>query len=69
VLMSVVSVFYYVRVLIPIWAPSPRVDGVPTSFSSRFAIALSGIASLGLGLYPTTLLIAGQIGATPINGP
>src|SRR5438094_8812903 len=69
VLMSVVSVFYYVRVLIPIWAPSPRVDGVPASFSSRFAIALSGIASLGLGLYPTTLLIAGQIGATPINGP
>ena len=27
------------------------------------------LASLGLGLYPTTLLIAGQIGATPINGP
>jgi len=69
VLMSVVSVFYYVRVLIPIWSPSPRVDGVPASFSSRFAIALSGLASLGLGLYPTTLLIAGQIGATPINGP
>src|SRR5438067_5194450 len=69
VLMSVVSVFYYVRVLIPIWAPSPRVDGVPASFSSRFAIALSGIASLALGLYPTTLLLAGQLGATPINGP
>ncbi|HKW69262.1 MAG TPA: NADH-quinone oxidoreductase subunit N [Candidatus Dormibacteraeota bacterium] len=69
VLMSVVSVFYYVRVLIPIWSPSPRRDGVPASFSSRFAIALSGIASLGLGLYPTTLLIAGQVGATPISGP
>jgi len=69
VLMSVVSVFYYVRVLIPIWAPSPRVDGVPASFSSRFAIALSGIASLALGLYPTTLLLAGQLGATPIHGP
>ena len=68
VLMSVVSVFYYVRVLIPIWSPSPRRDEVPASFSSRFAIALSGIASLALGLYPTTLLIAGQLGATPISG-
>ena len=42
---------------------------MPASFSSRFAIALSGIASLALGLYPTTLLLAGQLGATPINGP
>src|SRR5438132_7481960 len=65
-LMSVVSVFYYVRVLIPIWSPSPRVDGVPASFSSRFAIALSVAASVGLGVYPTTLLIAGQLGAIPI---
>ena len=68
VLMSVVSVFYYVRVLIPIWSPSPRSDGVPASVSSRFAIALAGVASLGLGLYPTMLLIAGQLGATPVSG-
>jgi len=69
VLMSVVSVFYYVRVLIPIWSPSPRRDTVAASASSRLAIALSVVASVGLGVYPTTLLIAGQIGATPINGP
>ena len=66
VLMSVVSVFYYVRVLIPIWSPSPRLDGVPASFSSRFAIGISVAASVGLGVYPTTLLIAGQLGAIPI---
>ena len=65
-LMSVVSVFYYVRVLIPIWSPSPRLDGVPASFSSRFAIGISVAASVGLGVYPTTLLIAGQLGAIPI---
>ncbi len=65
-MMSVVSVFYYVRVLIPIWSPSPRLDGVPASFSSRFAIGISVAASVGLGVYPTTLLIAGQLGAIPI---
>jgi NADH-quinone oxidoreductase subunit N len=67
VLMSVVSVFYYVRVLIPVWAPSPRVERVPASIASTAAVVLSGIASVVLGLYPTTLLIAGQVGAIPIN--
>ena len=69
VLMSVVSVFYYIRVLVPVWSPSPRTDHVPASISSNFAIVLSGVASVVLGLYPTTLLIAGQLGATPINPP
>jgi len=53
-------------VLIPIWSPSPRLDGVPASFSSNFAIGISVAASVGLGVYPTTLLIAGQLGAIPI---
>jgi NADH-quinone oxidoreductase subunit N len=69
VLMSVVSVFYYVRVLVPVWSPSPRVDRVPASFASTATVVLSGIASLALGIYPTTLLIVGRIGAGPIGGP
>ena len=69
VLMSVVSVFYYVRVLIPIWSPSARRDRVPASISSTSVIALSGVASVLLGVYPTTLLLAGQLGANPISGP
>ena len=69
VLMSVVSVFYYVRVLIPVWSPSPRAERVPASLSSAATIVLSGAASILLGLYPTTLLIAGQLGAGPINPP
>jgi NADH-quinone oxidoreductase subunit N len=68
VLMSVVSVFYYVRVLIPIWSASPRTDRVPASVSSAATIVLSGVASVGLGLYPTTLLLIGQLGANPILG-
>jgi len=62
VLMSVVSVYYYVRVLIPVWSPSTRTDKLESSPSSTMAIAISGAFSLVLGLYPTTLLIAGQLG-------
>ena len=69
VLMSVVSVFYYIRVLIPVCSMGPRPERVPASFSSQLAIGLSVAASVGLGLYPTTLLIAGQLGAMPISGP
>jgi NADH-quinone oxidoreductase subunit N len=68
VLMSVVSVFYYVRVLIPIWSPSLRRDRIPASISSTSVIALSGVASLLLGVYPTTLLLIGELGAGPFTG-
>ena len=67
VLMSVVSVFYYVRVLVPVWSPAPALTRLPAPVSSTFAIVLSGVASVVLGLYPTALLIAGQIGANPIS--
>jgi NADH-quinone oxidoreductase subunit N len=69
VLMSVVSVFYYVRVLVPVWSASPRAGRLTASISSSAVIWLSGAASLALGLYPTTLLLIGQLGANPISGP
>jgi len=69
VLMSVVSVFYYIRVLGPVWSSAPAPERVNASISSNFTIVLSGLASIGLGLYPTTLLIAGQLGANPISSP
>ena len=69
VLMSVVSVFYYVRVLIPIWSPSSRTDQVPSSLTTRSVVALSGAASILLGIYPTTLLLIGQLAANPNPGP
>ena len=68
VLMSVVSVFYYVRVLIPVWSPAPRADRLPASVSSRAVIWLSGLASVALGIYPTTLLLVGQLGSGPFSG-
>jgi NADH-quinone oxidoreductase subunit N len=66
-LMSVVSVYYYVRVLIPVWSATTRPEPLRASISSTTAIALSGVASLALGLYPTTLLLISQIGATPLS--
>src|SRR6266568_8504914 len=67
VLTSVVSVYYYVRVLVPVWSPTARRDPVNASASSTFAIALSGALSVLLGLYPTTLLIVGQLGVNPFS--
>jgi NADH-quinone oxidoreductase subunit N len=69
VIMSVVSVFYYVRVLIPVWSASTRTDPVPSSLTTTSVVALSGIASIALGLYPTTLLLVSQLSANPNPGP
>ena len=68
VLMSVVSVYYYVRVLVPVWSPVTAPESLRPSISNWLAIGLSGAASLGLGIYPTWLLLAGQLGAAPITG-
>jgi NADH-quinone oxidoreductase subunit N len=68
-IMSVVSVYYYVRVLLPVWSTSARTDRVPASISSQGVLWLSGVASIALGVYPTTVLLLGQLGANPISGP
>ena len=68
-LMSVVSVYYYVRVLVPVWTAVPRADRLTASAGPTAAIVLAGVASLALGLYPTTLLLVGQLGAGPIGLP
>jgi hypothetical protein len=38
---------------------------VPASISSTTVIALSGVASIVLGVYPTTLLLLGDLGSGP----
>src|SRR5712691_6195763 len=68
-IMSVVSVYYYVRVLVPVWSTTGRAEPLRASPSSTLAIALSGVVSVVLGLYPTTLLVAAQFGALPYGGP
>jgi NADH-quinone oxidoreductase subunit N len=68
VITSVVSVYYYVRVLIPVWSPSARLDALPGPLSSRAVIWISGILSIGLGLYPTYVLLVSALGSGPITG-
>jgi NADH-quinone oxidoreductase subunit N len=68
VLMSVVSVYYYVRVLVPVWSPTARADGLRAPLSTTVAIAISGVASVALGIYPTIVLLESQVGVGPIAG-
>jgi NADH-quinone oxidoreductase subunit N len=68
-IMSVVSVYYYVRVLVPVWSTTAHAEPLRASPSSTLAIVLSGVLSVALGLYPTTLLVAAQFGALPYGGP
>src|SRR5438874_8446871 len=66
VLMSVVSVYYYVRVLVPVWSPTARSDDLRAPLSTTASIAISGVASILLGLYPTLILLESQVGVIPI---
>src|SRR6266513_2129508 len=68
VLMSVVSVYYYVRVLVPVWSPTARSDDLRAPLSTTAAIAISGVASIVLGIYPTLILLESQVGVIPIAG-
>jgi NADH-quinone oxidoreductase subunit N len=66
VLMSVVSVYYYLRVLGHVWAriPQPRPFGLAAA--PGVAIAVTGALSVALGIYPTLLFFLGQLGAGPV---
>ncbi len=64
VLMSAVSAYYYIwRVLSHVWAPEPAAAHLPSRHSALAVVTLAGLVSLGLFVYPTFLLIAGQWGA------
>lgn len=58
VLMSVVSAFYYLRIVVLIYMEDP-VEGVDFTIESGFVpsiVALAGVLTLGLGLFPATLM-------------
>ncbi|MBI4297137.1 MAG: NADH-quinone oxidoreductase subunit N, partial [Chloroflexi bacterium] len=59
---SVVSAYYYVRVIKVMYLqPAPSSDRVPSSAPFRLALALSGLGVLVLGIVPGPLLNAAQI--------
>jgi len=67
VLMSVVSVYYYVRVVVHVWTRPTVAEvrfGVPAGAS--LAIILSGVLALALGIFPALLFGLAQTGAMPV---
>ena len=66
VLMSVVSVYYYFRVIVHMWSPGPEVARIPIGMGARLAIAVSVAFALMLGVLPSLLAGLAQAGATPI---
>jgi NADH-quinone oxidoreductase subunit N len=67
VLMSVVSVYYYFRVVVHIWT-RPAVEGTRfhVSAGAILVIGASGIMAILLGILPALLFGLAQIGAAPV---
>ena len=66
VLMSVVSVYYYFRVIVHIWSPGPVEPRVPVGLGPRVAIAVSVAFVIVLGILPSLVLGLAHLGAAPI---
>ena len=68
VLMSVVSVYYYFRVVVHLWT-RPAVEGtrfhVPAG--AILVIGASGVMALLLGILPSLLFGLAQLGAAPVS--
>lgn len=60
VLASVVSVVYYLRVVLHVWSPAVGRREVPAARLALGTVLVSGVLSLALGVYPS-LLLAGAI--------
>jgi NADH-quinone oxidoreductase subunit N len=63
VLTSVVSVFYYLRIVIHVWTRAPEELVAPEAPGPLTAVLVSAFLSLALGIYPTFLFGLGLVGA------
>jgi NADH-quinone oxidoreductase subunit N len=68
VLASVVSVYYYFRVVVHIWT-HPAVEGVEfrVPAGALLTIGVSGVMALLLGILPSVLFGLAQLGAAPVS--
>ncbi|MGH7777508.1 MAG: NADH-quinone oxidoreductase subunit N [Candidatus Dormibacterales bacterium] len=66
VLTSVISVYYYLRVLRHVWTPAPRALPIAAGAGPMGAVVISGVLSVLLGLFPAFLFLLGQLGAHPV---
>lgn len=66
---SVVSAYYYVRVIrVMFLQPAPSSDGIPSSLVSRFALTVAGAAMIWMGIAPGIILSAAESAATVLAG-
>ena len=67
VINSVVSAYYYLRVVRTMYiTPPASEEKVPSSRALQFALALAALAVLGLGVYPTPLLQVAEEAVGPL---
>lgn len=64
-LTSVVSVYYYLRIVIHVWTPAGEPRVLSTRLGTVMVALVAALFSLLLGLYPTVLFGLGLIGASP----
>jgi len=65
VLMSVVSAYYYLRVVVAMYMRDPQGEDTwaPVSASATVALAVSAAVTLGLGIYPAPVLTLARLAA------
>ncbi|HUZ88975.1 MAG TPA: NADH-quinone oxidoreductase subunit N [Candidatus Acidoferrales bacterium] len=66
VLTSVVSVFYYLKVLIHVWTPVGEVRVLRIT-PPQIAIGAAALVALALGIYPSVLYYIGLLGANALS--
>ncbi len=63
VLMSVVSVYYYLRVVVHVWSPLGAPLRLRSPLGPLLAVGVSGVMAVALGVYPSLLFGLGVLGA------
>ncbi len=66
VLTSVVSVYYYLRVVFHVWTPVSGRPALESSPAPVAAIAASALLAVALGVYPSIVFAAGILGSGPV---
>ena len=71
VLMSVVSAYYYLRVVVAMYMREPleEVEWAETGLPARLALLVSVVVVLGLGIYPGPALAAARQAAAALGTP
>lgn len=65
-LTSVVSVYYYLRIVIHVWTPAGEPRVLNARLGTTMVALVAGLFALVLGVYPTVLFGLGLIGASPV---